>query len=131
MTRWTRALLALPLLAAFAAIVPPVHAAEPADMAGGWSVEFGLPWGGTASYPMWVNQTGTRLTGRVTIIGAAEYPLKGTIEEDRFTIVWQTVVDGEFSDITFAGRVKGDELSGTAKIGSYPERELYARRTER
>jgi hypothetical protein len=102
-----------------------------ADMAGGWTVEFSLPWGGSASYPMWVNQDGTKLSGRVTFPGVAEYQIKGTIQDDRFTIVWQTVVDGEFVDVTFAGRVAGDEMNGTAKIGTYPERELYGRRTER
>jgi hypothetical protein len=102
-----------------------------ADIAGGWAVEFSLPWGGRASYPMWVNQDGTKLTGRVTFPGVAEYQIKGTIKEDRFTVVWQTVVDGEFLDVTFAGRVSGDEINGTAKIGTYAERELYARRTER
>jgi hypothetical protein len=106
------------------------QAAE-ADIAGGWTIAFSLPWGGSASYPMWVNQDGTKLTGRVTFPGVAEYQIKGTVKEDRFTIVWQTVVDGEFVDVAFAGRVAGDEITGTAKIGTYPERELYARRTER
>ena len=118
------------LMALIGVVVGPASAAA-ADIAGGWAVEFSLPWGGSASYPMWVNQDGTKLTGRVTFPGVAEYPIKGTIKEDRFTVVWQTVVDGEFLDVTFAGRVSGDEISGTAKIGSYPERELYARRTER
>ena len=79
---------------------------------------------------MWVNQDGKKLTGRVTFPGVAEYQIKGTIDEDRFTILWQTVVDGEFVDVAFAGRVAGDEINGTAKIGKYPERELYGRRTE-
>jgi hypothetical protein len=112
-------------------VVPALPAAAEADMAGGWTVEFALPWGGSASYPMWVNQNGKTLTGRVTFPGVAEYQIKGTIDTDRFTIVWQTVVDGEFLDVTFAGRVAGDEMNGTAKIGKYSERELYGRRTER
>ena len=112
-------------------LVAGMASAAEADMAGGWAVEFSLPWGGSATYPMWVNQDGTKLTGRVTFPGVAEYQMKGTIKEDRFSIVWQTVVDGEFLDVTFTGRVSGDEINGTAKIGMYPERELYARRTER
>jgi hypothetical protein len=115
---------------ALIALVAGLALAAEADMAGGWVVEFSLPWGGSASYPMWVNQDGTKLTGRVTFPGVAEYQLKGTIKEDRFSIVWQTVVDGEFLDMIFTGRVSGDEITGTAKIGMYPERELYARRTE-
>jgi hypothetical protein len=118
------------MMALIGLVVGPASAAA-ADMAGGWAVEFALPWGGHASYPMWVNQDGTKLTGRVTFPGVAEYQIKGTIKEDRFTVVWQTVVDGEFLDVTFAGRVSGDEISGTAKIGTYAERELYGRRTER
>jgi hypothetical protein len=108
-----------------------VVAAAEADMAGGWSVEFALPWGGTAGYPMWVVQDGPRLTGRVTMPGVGEYPLKGSITDDRFRIVWQNNIDGEWADIVFAGTVKGDVLSGTAKIGKYNEGELYGRRTER
>ena len=116
---------------ALIALVAGMAGAADADMAGGWAVEFSLPWGGSATYPMWVNQDGTKLSGRVTFPGVAEYQMKGTIKEDRFSIVWQTVVDGEFLDVIFTGRVSGDEINGTAKIGMYPERELYARRTER
>ena len=116
---------------ALLAFIAGIASAAEADMAGGWAVEFSLPWGGSATYPMWVNQDGAKLTGRVTFPGVAEYQIKGTIKDDRFSIVWQTVVDGEFLDVTFAGRVSGDEINGTAKIGMYPERELYARRTER
>lgn len=127
----SRAIRRVAICLALIALVPGMASAADADMAGGWAVEFSLPWGGSASYPMWVNQDGTKLSGRVTFPGVAEYQLKGSIKEDRFTIVWQTVVDGEFLDVTFAGRVSGDEITGTAKIGMYPERELYARRTER
>ena len=119
------------VLLATTLVAPLARAVAEADMAGGWTVEFALPWGGSASYPMWVNQNGKALTGRVTCPGVAEYQIKGTIDNDRFTIVWQTVVDGEFVDVTFAGRVAGDEMNGTATIGKYPERELYGRRTER
>ena len=118
-------------LALIAGVAASTAFAAEADMAGGWTVEFSLPWGGSASYPMWVNQDGMKLSGRVTFPGVAEYQIKGTINQDRFMIVWQTIVDGEFLDVTFAGRVAGDEINGTAKIGKYPERELYARRTER
>ena len=129
--RTTAALLIAALLAALASSRASARVAAEADMAGGWTVEFGLPWGGSAEYPMWIVQNGTRLTGRVTIIGAREYQLKGTIEDDRFTIVWQTVLEGEFVDVTFAGRITGEELAGSAKIGQYAARELYGRRTER
>lgn len=106
-------------------------AAAEADIAGGWMVEFALPWGGTANYPMWVIQEGSRLTGRVTFPGVGEYPLKGTIEDDRFRIVWQTNVDGDWTDIVFVGTIKGETISGSARIGKYAEGELYGRRTER
>jgi hypothetical protein len=119
------------LLAATVMLASPSAAAADADVAGGWAIEFTLPWGGTAGYPMWVVQDGSKLSGRVSMPGVGEYPLKGTIEGDRFRIVWQNNVDGEWMDIIFAGTVKGDAMSGTAKIGKYPEGELYARRTER
>jgi len=127
----SRAIRCLATSLALIALVARMASAAEADIAGGWAVEFALPWGGSATYPMWVNQDGAKLTGRVTFPGVAEYQIKGTIKEDRFTIVWQTIVDGEFLDITFAGRVAGDEISGTATIGKYSARDLYARRTER
>src|SRR5687768_1680362 len=97
-------------------LIFPIVSAEPAggfaeeDIAGGWAVEWMLPWGGTAEYPMWVIQDGSRLTGRVTFPGVAEYPLKGTIEGDRFRIVWQNPIDGEWVEVIFAGTVKGDAI---------------------
>ena len=127
----SRAIRRVAICVALFALAAGIAAAADADMAGGWVVEFSLPWGGSASYPMWVNQDGPKLSGRVTFPGVAEYQIKGTIKEDRFSIVWQTVVDGEFLDVIFTGRVSGDEINGTAKIGMYLERELYARRTER
>jgi len=127
----SRAIRCLATSLALIALVARMASAAEADIAGGWAVEFALPWGGSATYPMWVNQDGAKLTGRVTFPGVAEYQIKGTIKEDRFSIVWQTVVDGEFLDVTFVGRVSGDEINGRAKIGMYPERDLYARRTER
>ena len=127
----SRAIRCVEICLALIALAAGIAAAADHDMAGGWVVEFSLPWGGSASYPMWVNQDGTKLSGRVTFPGVAEYQIKGTIKEDRFSILWQTVVDGDFLDVIFTGRVSGDEINGTAKIGMYPERELYARRTER
>jgi hypothetical protein len=124
-------LLAVFLLAVAAVRPEPAQALAEADIAGGWAVEWMLPWGGTAEYPMWVIQDGSRLTGRVTFPGVAEYPLKGTIEEDRFRIVWQNPIDGEWVEVVFAGTVKGDVFSGTAKIGKWPEGDLSGRRTER
>jgi hypothetical protein len=124
-------LLPLFLLIGPAVSVEPAAGFAEADIAGGWAVEFALPWGGRADYPMWVVQNESRLSGRVTFPGVAEYPLKGTIEADQFSIVWQNPIDGEWVDVIFTGTVKGDAISGTAKIGKWPEGDLNGRRTDR
>jgi hypothetical protein len=89
------------------------------DVAGEWNVTFTGPQG-PADYTMYVAQEGTRLTGRMTS-PSGEFPLRGTVEESRFRIVWSLPDRGRILEITFVGTIQGDRLSGTARIANAGE----------
>jgi len=124
--RWTQWLfLCVALLWALTGI----PALAQADLAGEWRVEFSTPMG-PQNFNMYVTQQGPRLSGRLSNPGG-EFPMRGTITGDEFTITWQHPVEGKVTDIVFKGRVKEDSLSGTAKVGDMPEGDLHADRTSR
>ena len=89
------------------------------DLAGEWNVTFTGPTG-PADYTMFVAQEGTRLTGRMTS-PHGEFPLKGAIEGETFRITWALPDDGRMLEIVFTGRVDGDTLTGTARLGKSGE----------
>jgi hypothetical protein len=98
-----------------------------ANMAGEWSVQFGTPQG-PQEFTMYVNQEGARLTGRLTS-DAGEFPLRGSINESEFTITWSMPDGGRILEITFTGKVNGELLTGTAKLGTRGSGPLSGTRT--
>ena len=130
-----RASLLVVALAAVAMFVPrlaPSASAQdaqaaPADMAGEWEVSFPSP-AGPQEFTMYVMQQGPRLTGRLTS-EYGEYPLRGTIDGAAFTITWTLPDGGRTVEVTFTGKVDGDSLSGTAKLGTRGSGPLSGRRT--
>jgi hypothetical protein len=86
-----------------------------ADAAGEWMVSFATP-SGPAEFTMYVNQEGTRLTGRLTS-DAGEFPLRGRVDGDSVTITWSLPDGGRLLAVTFTGKITGDEMSGTARLG--------------
>jgi hypothetical protein len=101
-----------------AALLPAMALAQ-IDVAGEWNVTFTGPQG-PADYTMYVTQEGTRLTGRMTS-PSGEFPLRGTVEESRFRIVWSLPDNGRLLEITFVGTVQGEMLTGTARIANAGE----------
>lgn len=104
-----------------------------ADISGQWSVEFSAgDVQNEADMQMYISQSDSRLTGHIEWnASASDFPLKGTIADDQFQIVWTTRVNGVISDITFRGVIKGEELSGAVEIPGHQTGELYARRVGR
>lgn len=99
------------------------------DIAGEWTVEFTTKMG-TAEFNMFVVQEGAKLSGRLSS-STGEFPLRGNIAADQFTIIWSHPVDGNMTEITFTGTVKGDTLSGRAKVGNLADGALYGERIGR
>jgi hypothetical protein len=95
--------------------------------AGTWRVEFVTPLGQTG-VNMTINQSGTRLTGQVTD-EYGEYPIEGRLADDVVTVVWSVPEDGKMLEITMKGKLEGNVITGTAKLGNVGEGPLTARRT--
>jgi len=95
--------------------------------AGMWRVEFVTPLGQTG-VNMTINQSGTRLTGQVTD-EYGEYPIEGRLADDVVTVVWSVPEDGKMLEITMKGKLEGNVITGTAKLGNVGEGPLTARRT--
>ena len=98
-----------------------------ANMAGEWDIEFVAPQG-PQQFTMYVSQEGARLTGRLTS-DAGEFPLRGRVEGSEFTITWSLPDGNQLLEITFTGKVDGDALSGTAKLGTRGSGPLRGTRT--
>jgi len=94
--------------------------------AGEWKVNFVVPTG-TRFVNMFINQEKTKLTGTV-VSEDGEFPLSGRIEGDQVTVVWSVPEDGKLMEITMKGKLTGNVISGTAKLGNVGEGSLTARR---
>jgi hypothetical protein len=105
----------LAILLCLLTVAPLRGQADAADAAGEWAVSFSTP-SGPVEFTMYVNQQGTRLTGRLTS-DAGEFPLRGTVDGDNVTITWSLPDAGRVLEITFTAKVQGDQMTGTAKLG--------------
>jgi len=108
-------------------VVSAVLVAEQASVAGLWRVEFVTPLG-QVGVNMTINQSGGKLTGHVTD-EYGEYEINGRIAENQVTVVWTVPEDGKMLEITMRGKLEGNVISGTAKLGDVGEGPLSARRT--
>ena len=118
---YTRLFILAAVLSAFAAPV----LAQP-SAAGEWKVNFVVP-SGTKFVNMVINQQKTTLTGTV-ISEDGEFPLTGRIIDDQVTVVWTVPEDGKLMEITMKGKLVGNVITGTAKLGNVGEGSLTARR---
>ena len=100
-----------------------------ADVAGNWRVEFAAPTGDKA-VNMTINQKDDTLSGQV-VYEDGEFPLKGTVNGDEVTLVWAVPEQGEQLEITMSGKIEGEYINGTARLGHVGEGSLSARRMSR
>src|SRR5436190_21898487 len=104
------------LSALLAGLLSIVLVAAPTSMAGEWAITFTTPQG-PQEFTMYVVQEGPRLSGRLSS-EYGEFPLKGTLDGSNFTITWSLPDGGRILEVTFAGKVEGDSMTGTAKLGT-------------
>ena len=107
-------------------VVPATIVAQQ-SAAGMWRVEFVTPQG-QVGVNMTINQSGTKLTGRVTD-EYGEWPIEGRLTSGEVTVVWSVPEDGKMMEITMKGKLEGNLITGTAKLGNVGEGPLSARRT--
>lgn len=99
------------------------------DIAGEWNVTFTGPTG-PADYTMFATQEGNRIRGRFTS-ASGEFPLRGTITGDTFEITWELPDSGRMLQIVFTGKVEGDTMTATARIGKGGEGPVHGERVGR
>ncbi len=105
---------------------PLMAGAADADVAGEWAVEFRTRFG-RGNSTMALAQTGTRVRGYLTS-ARGETPVNGTIEGDKFRVVWEQPMDGEIVQITVEAIVDGDSMTGTVRFADYADGPFYAER---
>jgi hypothetical protein len=115
------------LAACLAVIIASVSVLAENSVAGVWRVDFVTPLGQTF-VNMTINQSGARLTGHATD-EFGEYEIAGRLVEDQVTVVWEVPEDGKMLEITMKGKLDGNVITGTAKLGDVGEGPLTARRT--
>jgi hypothetical protein len=108
-------------------LVSATLAAQQPNVAGLWRVEFVTPLG-QVGVNMTINQSGGKLTGHVTD-EYGEYEINGRIADNQVTVVWSVPEDGKMLEITMKGKLEGNVITGTAKLGDVGEGPLSARRT--
>jgi hypothetical protein len=98
------------------------------NVTGEWTVTFAAP-SGPMEFAMYLDQEGAKLSGRLTS-DTGEFPLTGTLDRDQITIVWSLPDRGEMLEITFTGKVDGNSIEGTAKVGKLGQGRMSAERTQ-
>jgi hypothetical protein len=121
MARLTAAVLALVLVGVASLFAQ-------ANAAGEWAVTFAAP-SGPMEFAMYIDQEGTKLSGRLTS-DTGEFPLTGTLEGNQVKITWSLPDRGVILAITFTGKIDGDSIRGTAKVGTLGEGPMSAERTQ-
>lgn len=126
MTRFTLAAGTLVLMLA-AALVAQAGQAAQATVTGEWALEVTTP-NGHVEYTLYLNQEGPRVTGHLTS-EYGETQVRVTLNGDAITLSWSQAEGGKTIDIALSGTVKGDSMSGTAKLGTVGQGPFQAERT--
>lgn len=115
--------LALSLLAA-----APVAAAAQVDVTGTWEITLNSLQGPN-SFDGTLKQDGEAVTGEL-VSPMGTFTFKGTLDKDTLTIIYSIPGQGNNLDITITmrGKVEGDSMSGTAKLGDFGEMPWTAKR---
>ena len=104
-------------------------ALAPADVAGNWRVEFTTPTGESGT-TVTLNQKGDKLTGRA-VNEDGEFEVEGSVVDDEVTFMWMVPEQGAQMQITVKGKVDGEYINGTARLGNVGEGTMSARRVSR
>jgi hypothetical protein len=85
-----------------------------AQVGGTWSITIEAP-GQTIPATLTFQQQGTKLTGNMNAVGLGSSEIKnGEVTADGFRFETTVNVGGQSIDVSFAGKVTGNQVSGTA-----------------
>jgi hypothetical protein len=97
----------------------------PADVAGGWRWSVGAG-GQERSYGVRLNQDFQKVTGSTTRPADGVHLREATLVGDQLTLVMVDRRDGEGAVMRYAGRVRGNAVTGTVTVEEGPLRGTYA-----
>lgn len=98
-----------------------------ADVTGEWEAMYQTPLG-PQEVKIYLTQEGPRVTGHTTS-EFGEFQVRGSINGDEVKLSWSEVDGGKTLQIAITGRLDGDKITGTAKIGDRGEGPFRAERT--
>src|SRR5215472_10906299 len=109
-------------------VTVPSFAADPAKVAGDWTLTIEGP-NGTATPSASFKQDGENLTG--TYKGRfGESPLKGTIKGNDIKFTTKINPQGQDLELTYTGTVDGDSMKGKASFGGMGDGEFSGKRAQ-
>jgi hypothetical protein len=94
------------------------------NVTGDWAVEFSTSYG-TGVTTMSIVQEGTSIAGFLST-ERSEVQVKGTMQGDKFRVVWEQPVEGKIVRITFEAVVQGRTMTGTVRFGDLADGPFYA-----
>ncbi|HZR23572.1 MAG TPA: hypothetical protein VFA59_08305 [Vicinamibacterales bacterium] len=97
------------------------------DVTGEWEAQYQTPLG-PQELKLYLAQEGPRITGHTTS-EFGEFQIRGTINGDEVKFSWTEADAGKNIVVAVTGKVSGDTISGTAKIGERGEGPFRAERT--
>jgi hypothetical protein len=112
------------LFVAFTAI-----GAHAADFNGKWTAEFDTQIG-LQKYTYEFHVDGTKLTGKATNEHGETAITEGKIDGDTITFVENLNFNGMDIKIVYTGKISGDEIKFTRKVGDFASEELIAKRVK-
>jgi hypothetical protein len=96
------------------------------DVSGAWAVTLEAP-RGDVDFRMWIVQKGSKLTGYM-LSEVGQFDMEGSITGNQIKFSWNFPDGGQMVAISCQGKVEGNFISGTAKVGNFSDRPMNAER---
>jgi hypothetical protein len=100
-----------------------------ADVAGKWTAEFETPIG-TQKYTFDLKIDGTTLTGKATSPRGTQDIIEGKVNGEDISFVEMLDIQGQQIRVEYKGKINGDDLKLTRKVGDFGETEAVAKRVK-
>jgi hypothetical protein len=98
-----------------------------ADVTGEWDAMYQTPLG-PQELKIYLTQEGPRINGHTTS-EFGEFQVRGSINGDEVKLSWTEVDAGKTLQISVTGKIDGDKITGTAKLGDRGEGPFRAERS--
>lgn len=98
-----------------------------ADFNGKWKAQFDSQWG-VQNYTYYFQVEGTKLTGKAVSDRGETSITEGKVDGDNISFVEVLTFNGMEVRITYTGKIAGDEIKFTRRVGEFATEEVVAKR---